>query len=143
MKSKQANTLIAVTIGLILTFSFINCGRYTLFPDAEDKIYGVGSKGVETGNPMVALPKVFIDSSFPKLPADRKILTVGAKGRQFTSCQAAVNAARPGDEVVIDAGYICRNLVLTDKGDSQDYIVIRTANLSSLPPEGSRISREN
>lgn len=144
MKSKTTSSLIWFVCVLMLIVSFNNCSRYGLFPSAEDRISGIGSKGVETGNPMagsVALPKVFLDSSYPKLPSNHKILTVGAKGRLYNNCQSAVDAARPGDEVVIDAGFVCTHLVLPDKGNLQDFIVIRTADLPSLPPEGKRLSR--
>jgi hypothetical protein len=90
------------------------------------------------------LPKIFLNSDYPQLPAGRKVLTVGAAGRQYTDCQSAVNAARPGDEVVIDARYVCpTRLTLPDKGNSEYYIVIRTANVANLPPEGKRVSKSD
>lgn len=144
MKTNSARSAILIILGFILLISFNNCGQDAIFPKLE--LAGLGAKGVETGNPMARiaeLPKIYLNSSYPQLPANRKILTVGVKDRLFKDCQSAVNAANPGDEVVIDAGFVCTNLVLIDKGDTRDYIVIRTANLASLPPEGTRISRDN
>lgn len=141
--TKTALIFAIACCGSLLVFGFNNCQRM-MGPIPESSV--PSQKGVETGNPMsgpVALPKVFIDSSFPQLRNDRKILTVGKKGRNFTDCQSAVNAASPGDEVVIDAGYVCMHLVLPDKGDSSDYVVIRSSDVTALPPEGQRLSRED
>lgn len=145
MQKSIVNSIAILALGFLLTLSFNNCDRYSL-PSGEGNRSPIGTKGIETGNPMVglaALPKIFLNSNYPQLSRNHKILTVGAQGRQFTNCQSAVDAAVPGDEVVIDAGFICYNLVLPDKGESTEFIVIRTADLSSLPPEGTRISREN
>ncbi len=126
---------------LILILGFNNCGRVQTAPDGTDISF---TKGVETGNPMTAiaaLPKIFLNSNYPNLPEGHRVLTVGHSGRNYTDCQSAVNAAAPGDEVVIDARFVCSRLVLPDKGPTDNYIVIRSANMSGLPPEGVRISK--
>jgi hypothetical protein len=68
------------------------------------------------------------------------VLTVGASGRMFTDCQAAEDAANPGDEIAIDPGFVCAPLTLRNKGSSTDWIVIRSAALASLPAEGNRVA---
>lgn len=141
MKITSLTKILFALLAAGLIFSFNNCeGVGSGFID-----HGVPStKGVEIGNPLTgiaALPKIYLNSQFPTLPNGHRVFTVGMKDRDFTNCQSAVNAASPGDEVVIDAGFVCSHLILTDKGSASDYIVIRTANLQSLPPEGARISK--
>jgi hypothetical protein len=69
--------------------------------------------------------------------ADAATITVGAGG----DLQAAINAARPGDTILLQAGAtFTGNFTLPAKGGSS-YITIRSsASDSSLPPAGTRIS---
>lgn len=127
----------------VLILSYNNCDRVQTDSDVKSIL---SARGVETGNPMsgiAALPKVYLDSDYPMLPSGRRILTVGKSGRDYSDCQSAINAARPGDEVVIDARFVCDRLVLPNKGSSTEYIVIRTANLAALPSQGTRISKQD
>jgi hypothetical protein len=139
---KTTFSLVFGMIATVLIVSFNNCERIGTVPQGD----GIPSqKGVETGNPMsgAILPKIYINSDYPLLPPAHRVLTVGTSGRNFTDCQSAVNAAAPGDEVVIDARFVCGRLVLPDKGNTEYYIVIRTANLAALPAEGTRISKKD
>lgn len=100
--------------------------------------------GVIVGNPdqpTAMMPKVYLDSQFPMLTPGHAVLTVGANGRKFRSCQDAIDAAQPGDEVVIDAGYVCAPVTLGPKNGAS-ALVIRTSDLSALSAEGTRISRQ-
>ena len=74
------------------------------------------------------------------LPADR----VGAATivvNQYDDLQAAFNAARPGDTILLQAGAaFTGNFVLPAKGGSS-YITVRSAAPdSSLPAAGTRIT---
>src|ERR1700741_2519828 len=57
--------------------------------------------------------------------------------------QAALNAAQPGDQIVLPPGATYTTppdgFVLPNKPGA-DWIVIRTSSLGSLPAEGSRVS---
>jgi hypothetical protein len=66
------------------------------------------------------------------------IVTVGAGG----DLQAAINAAQPGDTILLEAGAtFVGNFTLPDKGPSTEYITIRSAAADSLlPAPGYRIS---
>ncbi len=75
-------------------------------------------------------------------PAAAANLTVCASGCQFSSVQAAVDAAAPGDVVLLRAGQtFVTNLVLRAKSStSTSYITIRSdASDSSLPAAGTRL----
>jgi len=145
-RTQSRKTTLGFLFGIVATvliLSFNNCQQIQDLPGDESF---PSRKGVETGNPMTPialLPKIFLNSDYPQLPADHRVLTVGKSGRDFTDCQSAVNAAKPGDEVVIDARFVCSRLVLPNKGLAEHYIVIRTANLEALPPQGTRISKSD
>src|SRR5206468_11270440 len=69
---------------------------------------------------------------------DAATITVPAGG----SLQSALNAARPGDVIVLQAGVTYTgNFLLPNKGDINDYIVIRSgAPDSALPAPGIRMT---
>jgi hypothetical protein len=81
-------------------------------------------------------PRVFLDTTYS--PPAGNTITVNAGG----DLQAALNAAQPGDIVVLQAGAtFTGNFVLPNKGaGSDDWIYVQTSAYSSLPPPGSRIS---
>lgn len=54
--------------------------------------------------------------------------------------QAALDAASPGDEIVLEAGAVFTgNFTLPEKSGA-GYILIRSSALDALPPEGTRVS---
>ena len=70
-------------------------------------------------------------------PAAANVIQVGAGG----SLQAAIDAARAGDVILLQAGAIYSgNFLLPDKGPTTDYITLRTGGaLTGLPGAGVRI----
>ena len=83
------------------------------------------------------LPRVYINTAYV-LPSGGTI-SVPAGG----NLQAALNAASPGDVIVLEAGatYLAPSdgLVLPYKPGS-GWITIQTSNLAGLPPEGARVN---
>ena len=72
------------------------------------------------------LPRVFIDTSLPyaKGSPPRSTITVNAGG----DLQAALNAARPGDEIVLQAGAtFTGTFTLLNKGAGKEWIIIRSS----------------
>lgn len=68
-------------------------------------------------------------------------LTVGPAGRDYTTIQAAVNAASYGDIIQCDANvtFVEQDFLLPNKGAGSSYITITTnASAGSLPPAGHR-----
>jgi len=99
----------------------------------------------------VELPRVYVDSTYPTLPTSRTIRGVKAACAGATNCytdfQVALDAANPGDEIVIDAGlqllapdggFILRNG--SKSNPNNYYTVVRGANMASLPTSGNRVS---
>jgi hypothetical protein len=87
------------------------------------------------------LPRVSLNTAYVA-PVGGAIRMVSAGG----DIQAAIDAANPGDQIVLQAGvtYNVGTLTLPYKACSKPNpndctIVIRTSNLSSLPPEGVRV----
>jgi hypothetical protein len=75
-----------------------------------------------------------------RVPVASNATTVRAGG----DLQAAVNAARFGDTIILEAGATYRGPLLlpfkgVGTGGDADYITIRAANLADLPPEGVRV----
>lgn len=80
------------------------------------------------------LPRVLLDTSFPTTGG--KTITVN----ENDNLQAALNAAQPGDTVVLQAGATFSapsgGFVLPAKADANgQWIVVRTSHLSALPAE--------
>jgi hypothetical protein len=86
------------------------------------------------------LPQVLLDTTY--MPPGGATVNVPAGG----DLQAAINNARPGDTIVIQAGATYMTppdgFVLPNKSGS-GWLVIRTSNMSALPAEGTRVNPSN
>ena len=92
----------------------------------------VGSDGPP--NPPLA-PRVLLDTTYQ--PSTGRILAVRAGG----DLQAALNAARPGDVVTLEAGAVFRGNFTLPRKSGSDWIVIRSAaSDSAFPPPGTRVN---
>lgn len=56
------------------------------------------------------------------------------------SLQAAINAAQPGDTLVLEAGGIYNGPITLPNKPGAQYITIQSSRLSELPPLGTRVS---
>lgn len=97
----------------------------------------------------VELPRVYVNSAYPSLSSARTIRSVKGTCNGVANCytdfQAALNAAMPGDEIVITAGLILTapsgGFTLPAKNNSgNQWIVIRTENINNIPAAGTRVS---
>jgi hypothetical protein len=81
-----------------------------------------------------ALPRAFVDTDY-RAPTGKRISVRGGD-----DLQDALDAAAPGDEVVLEAGAtFTGNFILKNKpGDG--WITIRTSAVASLPAPGTRVS---
>ncbi|HYP28512.1 MAG TPA: hypothetical protein VE262_17495, partial [Blastocatellia bacterium] len=83
------------------------------------------------------LPRVYLNTAY--VPATGSTIRVPAGG----NLQTALNAANPGDVIVLDAGatYIAPSdgFVLPYKAGS-GWITIQTSNLAGIPAEGTRVN---
>lgn len=80
------------------------------------------------------LPQLQVDTSIP--PVTGKSIPVNAGA----DLQAAINAANPGDELVLQAGAVfIGNYELPNKNGS-GWITIRSSNMSRLPVPGNRVA---
>ncbi len=81
-------------------------------------------------------PREFLQTDLAMTPVVGKTIDV-TRGADL---QAALDEARPGDEVVLQSGAVYTgNFVLPTKGDSDKWITIRTSDMAGIPPEGSRV----
>ena len=81
------------------------------------------------------LPRSFM--STPYAPPTGKIITVNAGG----NFQAALNNAKLGDTIVLQAGATFTGpFTLPNKTSGSGWIYIRSSAYASLPPPGSRVS---
>ena len=83
------------------------------------------------------LPLNYVDSKY--VAPTGSTINVPAGG----DLQTAINNAKPGDEIVLQAGATYTgNFVLPVKsgGDATHWVTIRTSSMSWLPPEGTRVS---
>jgi hypothetical protein len=121
---------------LIVLFAYSNCSG------GNSQSGKVGSTNETVlGNPLkiAELPRVYLNSNYPTIPPGSVTWTVG-NGKKFSDCQPAIDAANPGDIISVDAGFVCSPITLIFKNNPNGYyIVIQTANLNLLPPQGTRI----
>jgi hypothetical protein len=83
------------------------------------------------------LPRVFLDTAY--VPATGESIRV----HEGDDLQAALDEARPGDELVLDAGAtFVGNFILPRKHGDQT-VVVRTSDLAGLPDEGVRVSPDD
>ncbi|MBI3652057.1 MAG: hypothetical protein HY231_13635 [Acidobacteria bacterium] len=90
-----------------------------------------------------ALPRPYVDT--PSARPARRTLRIKASASAASDLQAALDAAMPGDVILLEAGATYTgNFVLPKKSSTQtDWIVIRTAAQdSALPPKGVRVDPE-
>ncbi|MGC2238021.1 MAG: FG-GAP-like repeat-containing protein [Pyrinomonadaceae bacterium] len=59
---------------------------------------------------------------------------------QYPTIQSAVNAANPGDTIILQAGVTFTESVVLKYKTGSTYITIQSSALSSLPPDGQRVS---
>lgn len=78
----------------------------------------------------------------PSITEAQVTITVCASGCDYSNLQTAINAAQPGDTLLLRAGEtFTGNFRLPDKGSSTSYITIRSdADDANLPPPGRRIT---
>ena len=82
------------------------------------------------------LPRVFLQTGLAQTPVTGKTVHVKAGD----DLQAALDAAAPGDEVVLAAGAtFTGNFTLPAKPRGK-WITVRTSDLAHLPPEGVRVN---
>ena len=66
--------------------------------------------------------------------------TLNVPGPRYPTIQAAIDAAAPGDTIIVEAGRTYpENIVLRYKGPGTDYITIQSSALADLPGPGNRI----
>jgi hypothetical protein len=100
---------------------------------------GGSDVGVDTASVGGAaeLPRAYVDTRMPARTGRTINVSAGS------NLQAALDAAAPGDEVVVEAGAtFVGNFVLRPKGNAAgQWITVRSSG--SLPGEGTRVSPEN
>jgi len=80
------------------------------------------------------LPKRAVESGYVAATGD----TIAVHGGG--DLQAALDAAGPGDEIVLDAGATFTGNFTLPATAAGDPIVVRSSDLADLPPEGQRVS---
>src|SRR5436853_6398319 len=118
-----------IAIGLLVIFSALLITREVFDGSA---IPGLNSVVAAQASTQPELPRVYLDTNYPA--SSGAMINVAAGG----NLQAALNQAQPGDQVVLQAGAVFTgNFILPAKA-GDDWIIIRTSNLSALPAEGTR-----
>ena len=93
------------------------------------------------------LPQVYVDVSMPTQTGATINVANNCAGLPncVTSFYSALSSAQPGDTIVLKAGDTFNgNFILLPKTNPNNkWIVIKSSNLSSLPPSGTRVSPAN
>jgi cellulose synthase/poly-beta-1,6-N-acetylglucosamine synthase-like glycosyltransferase len=80
------------------------------------------------------LPRARVDASYPVTSGRTLAVPPGA------SLQAALDRARPGDEVVLEAGAVYRGPFRLPRKPGAGWIVVRGSALARLPSPGTRVA---
>jgi hypothetical protein len=93
----------------------------------------LSNEGATAAGP--ALPREFVDTTI--LPSSGRIISIPSGG----NLQAAIDEARPGDEIVLQAGVQYKGpFTLPNKKEGSGWITIRSSSVGKdFPPPGSRV----
>ncbi len=80
------------------------------------------------------LPRVRVDTTYPARAG--RTITVGGSD----DFQAALEAARPGDDIVLEAGAVFTGPFTLPRKDGKAWIVVRSSAKDRLPPPGTRVT---
>ena len=80
-----------------------------------------------------------IDHCFPDTTG-YKVITVGPKGRDYSDLQAAINNAKAGSVLVLDAGATFTGSFSLPEKTGEQWIIITSSRLDLLPPPEKRIN---
>ena len=80
------------------------------------------------------LPRVTIDTTYVPAPGRSHTLRTG------DNLQSALDAASPGDEIVLQAGSVFTGSFTLPKKSGAGWVVVRTSAMDRLPPAGTRVS---
>ena len=103
-------------------------------------LMAMGAGAAEEPPRAPAPPRMFLETSIASTPVTGETLKVGPEG----DFQAALNRAKPGDEIVLQAGATYTgNFILPVKEESGKWITVRSSNMAGLPKEGTRVSSQD
>jgi hypothetical protein len=80
------------------------------------------------------LPRATIDTTY--VPVTGRSLSL----RSGDNLQSALDAARPGDEIVLEAGSVYTGSFSLPNKSGTGWVVVRTAAMDRLPPAGTRVT---
>lgn len=80
------------------------------------------------------LPRVTIDTTYVPVPGRSHTV------RRGDNLQAALDAARPGDEIVLEAGAVFTGTFALPNKSGAGWVVVRTSAMDRLPPPGTRVT---
>jgi hypothetical protein len=98
-------------------------------------VLGVATLGTShVGAALPDPPRVWLDTTYPALTG--RTISVPAGG----DLQAALDAAAPGDAIVLQAGATYTGAFVLPNKSGSGWIVVRSSAEASLPPPGTRVT---
>ena len=119
---KRFADLIVVALGTLALLAPLACAQ------------GRGGAGVRAPVAPPPLPREFVDTT-PVAPTG-KTIHVPARG----DFQAALNTARPGDVITLEAGATYTGSFVLPAKTGNGWITVQTDKLDGLPPAGTRVT---
>jgi hypothetical protein len=143
VRSCSRTSLSALTVTIILcAAACIATGHHGANDETASQNPASQSPESKTGAKTPAPPAVLLNTEYVR-PTGRTISVTGS-GDAARSFQAALESAKPGDVISLEAGATFTGNFRLPKKDASEWIIIRTSATDDvLPPAGTRITPDH
>ncbi|HXG66241.1 MAG TPA: hypothetical protein VNO70_14155 [Blastocatellia bacterium] len=150
--NKAVTGLLKSLLTMLLSVALLSCAVASPRPANNGGQPDGGAAGADKGaaapvkssDSEPKLPSIYLDTTYTR-PTGRRIAVPrgGSSGDIGKEFQAALNEAKPGDEIVLAAGAKFTGSFTLPAKTGDQWITIRSANLQSLPAAGSRVGPQH
>jgi hypothetical protein len=135
-------------LSFLLCTALVSCANATpqqvpaigVLPEPKSETTPQPSKDAKLAANEPAPVSVYLDTKLARA-AGRQITVAGGSGSK--ELQAAINRAKPGDEIILEAGQNYTGSFTLPEKAGDGWIIIRSSRVDQLPGEGNRVGPEH